>query len=140
MYDKRDDPIRFAKEVVGQDPFATLLGIEIMEVRDAFARASLTIKDEYCNAAVRTHGGVIFSLADQTFAVAVHSTGLRAFALEIKINFFEATRPGDVIFAEATPVDVRNRVSLWNIDVTNEAGLRVAVAQGLAYHLESVPK
>jgi acyl-CoA thioesterase len=135
MKDTYQDPIRYATEVIGRDPFATLLGIEITEVRDSFARASLRIKEEYCNAEVRTHGGVIFSLADQTFAVAVHARGLKAFALELKINYFQATGPGDVVFAEASPIDVRRRVSLWNIDVTNEAGERVASAQGLAYHL-----
>lgn len=136
MTDTDLDRIRFASEVVGRDPFATLLGIEIKEVRDSFARASLKIKEEYCNARVRTHGGVIFSLADQAFAVAVHARGIDAFALELKINYFLATGPGQVIFAEASPIDVRNRVSLWNIDITNEAGERVASAQGLAYHLQ----
>ena len=135
MNDTELDRIRYATEVIGQDPFARLLGIEITEARDSFARASLKIKDEYVNAEIRTHGGVIFSLADQTFAVAVHARGLKAFALEMKINYFQATRPGEVVFAEATPIDVRRRVSLWNIDVTNEAGERVATAQGLAYHL-----
>ncbi len=135
MSGTEQDRIRFATEVVGKDPFATLLGIEVTEVRDSYARASLKIKDEYCNARVRTHGGVLFSLADQTFAVAVHARGIDAFALEMKINFFQATGSGDVVFAEAYPIDVRNRVSLWNIDLSNEAGERVAQAQGLAYHL-----
>ena len=135
MPDMDKDPVRYAAEVIGQDPFARLLGIQILEARDSFARASLAIKDEYCNALVRTHGGVVFSLADQTCAVAVHATGIKAIALEMKINYLKTTRPGDVIVAEASPMDIRTRVSLWNVEVTTESGEKVAVAQALAYHI-----
>ncbi len=132
--DRKKDPIRYAAEVVGGDPFATLLGIKIEEVRDSYARASIKIEKQFCNAEARTHGGVLFTLADQAFAVAVHSRGLFAFALEIKINYFKGTRVGETVIAEANPVDVRKRVSLWNVNLTNEKGDKIAVAQGMAYH------
>lgn len=136
MIDRRTDPIGYAVEVVGGDPFARLLGIKVEEARDSYARLSLHISEKYCNAETRTHGGVIFSLADQAFAVAMYSSGLRAFGIEMKINYLEATRAGDVITAVATPINIRNRVSLWNVELTNPTGQRIAVAQGLAYHIE----
>jgi len=52
----------------------------------------------------------------------------------MKINFFQATRSGDTVTAEATPIDIRRRVSLWNIELTNQEGQRIGLAQGLAYH------
>lgn len=134
--DRDADPIRFAREVVGGcDPFASSLGISIDEVADSYARVSLTIQNTYCNAEGRTHGAVIFSLADEAFAVAANSRGITAFALEIKINYLQASGPGDTISAEATPIDIRKRVSLWNVDLTNQDGERIAVAQGMAYHI-----
>jgi acyl-CoA thioesterase len=136
MTDKEKDSLKYAVEVIaGSDPFAQLLGIKVEEARDSYARTSLTVQKQHCNAAARTHGGVLFSLADEAFAVAVHARGLHAFALEIKINYFEATRVGDVLYAEATPLDVRTRVSLWNVDVTTNKGEKIAQAQGLAYHM-----
>ncbi|MGD9817613.1 MAG: PaaI family thioesterase [Desulfomonilaceae bacterium] len=129
-----EDPIKFAAEVVGKDPFATLLGINVEEVRDSYARVSLKIKEEYCNSAVRAHGGALFSLADQAFAIACNSRGYAAFAAEMKINYFQGVSPGQILFAEATPLDIRKRISLWNIDVTDTQGTKIAVAHGLAYH------
>ena len=128
------DPIQYAVEVVGSDPFAKLLGIKVEDARDSYARMSLVVKEESCNSEGRTHGGVLFTLADQAFAVAANSRGYMAFALEVKINYFQATRPGDIVIAEATPVDIRKRVSLWNIDLKTDKGEKVAMAQGLAYH------
>jgi acyl-CoA thioesterase len=132
---RKDDPIRYAQEIIGRDPFSTLLGIRVEEVREEYARASLTIRDDYCNAEARSHGGVLFSLADQTFSVACHTRGHVTFALELKINYFEAARAGDVITAEAVPIDIRKRVSLWNIELTNQDRRKIALAQALAYHV-----
>ncbi len=135
MADIDKDPIGYAVEVVGKDPFASFLGIKVEEARERYARTSVVIKDEYCNAETRSHGGVLFTLADQAFAVAAHTNGLKSFALEIKINYFQAALPGETIYAEATPVDIRRRVSLWNVELTNGDGKRIAAAQGLAYHM-----
>jgi acyl-CoA thioesterase len=135
MIDRETDPIKHARDVVGKDPFSRFLGMEVEEVRESYAKVSLTIKEEYCNAESRTHGGVLFSVADQALGVAINSRGYLAFGVEVKINYFDAARPGDVIFAEATPVDIRTRISLWNIEVTNQRGDRIALAHGLAYHV-----
>lgn len=135
IVDIKTDPIKYAREVVvGRDPFASLLGIKIVDVRDSYARLSITIKDQFCNAEGRTHGAVLFSLADEAFAVAAHSRGITAFALEIKINYFQGSGPGDTITAEATPLDVRKRVSLWNVTLTNQKAERIGAAQCMAYH------
>lgn len=135
MVDINSDPVQYAVQVVGGDPFARFLGIRIEEARDSYARASLEIKEEYCNAEARSHGGPLFTLADQAFAVACHTRGVKSFALEIKINYFQAALPGDTITAEASPIDIRRTVSLWNIELKNPRGERIAAAQGLAYHM-----
>ncbi len=135
MIDIQKEPIQYATEVIGKDPFATLLGIRVEQVRDSYALLSLHIKDEFCNAEVRTHGGVLFSLADQAFAVGLHSRGHKAFGVEVKINYFEPALPGDVVLAEATPIDIRKRFSLWSVELRKQTGERVALAHGMAYHL-----
>ncbi len=134
MIDREKDPVRHAAEIVGGDAFAKLLGIEIEEVRHSYARARVKITDQCCNWQHTTHGGGLFTLADQTFAVAVQTRGYDGLALEIKINYFQTTRPGETVYAEATPVDIRKRVSLWTIKLTNETGQQIALAHGLAYH------
>jgi acyl-CoA thioesterase len=134
MIDREKDPVRHAAEIVGGDAFAKLLGIEIEEARDSYARARVKVTDQHCNWQRTTHGGLLFTLADQALAVAVQSRGTDGRSLELKINYFQSTRPGEIVYAEATPVDIRKRVSLWTIKLTNDAGEQIALAQGLAYH------
>lgn len=134
MIDREKDPVGYAREVVGQAPLAGLLGIQVDETRDSYARTSIKIIDAHCNSEGRAHGGVLFALADQAFAVAAHASGYRGYALEVKINFFQEASPGDVVLAEATPIDIRKRVSLWNIELRKDTGEKIGVAQGLGYH------
>ena len=132
--DRKAEPVRYSVEVVGGDPFSHMLGIVVEEAGDSYSRVSLKLKPEYCNSEARAHGGVIFSLADQAFAIACNSRGYMAFGAEMKINYFEATKAGDTVTAEAKPIDIRKRISLWNIEVRNQESTLVAAAQGLAYH------
>jgi acyl-CoA thioesterase len=134
MIDRKKEPVRYAVEVVGADPFAKLLGIEIEEAKNCYARARVNITEELCNCQKVTHGGLLFTLADQAFAVAVNTLGHDGYAIEIKINYFQTTLPGETVYAEATPIDIRKRVSLWNIKVTNQGGEQIALAHGVAYH------
>ena len=75
------DAIRYAREVVGGDPMARHLGIEVLEVEENFARLGLEVKEEYLNALGRAHGIIVYALADQAIAVASNSGGDSAMVL-----------------------------------------------------------
>lgn len=135
MQERASDPIRYAREVVGGDPMARHLGIEILEVTENFARVALTVKAEYLNALGRAHGIAVYALADQALAVAANSTGDSAVVLESKINFLAGAPVGARLVAEARPVDRKRTLGLWNIEVRQEQdGSLIASCQGLTYH------
>jgi acyl-CoA thioesterase len=129
-----DNPLEFAREIVGKDPMASFLGVEVEEVRKAYARTSLTIRPDYLNAAERAHGVAVFAVADQAFAVACNSTGYKALALHTSMSYLAAALDGEKIFAEASPVHVGNKVSTWKIEVRGSADKLIATGEGIAYH------
>lgn len=135
MQERASDPIRYAREVVGGDPMARHLGIEVLEVAENFARVALTVKPEYLNALDRAHGITVYALADQALAVAANSTGDSAVVLESKINFLSGAPVGARLVAEARPVDRKKTLALWNVEVRQERdGALIASCQGLTYH------
>lgn len=130
-----DDPnITFAREIVARDPMAAFLGIRLEEVRRAYARLSVVIKPEYLNAHDRAHGMILSSLIDQAAAVAANSMEYDVLLVELKINYLAAAAPGELITAEAKPVDIKKALSLWAIDVRGASGALVATGQALGYH------
>ncbi|HNW30748.1 MAG TPA: PaaI family thioesterase [Spirochaetota bacterium] len=129
-----ENPIEYARDVVGCDPFATFLGIEVEEVREGYARVGITVKPEFMNAVERAHGGFIHALADQAFAVACNSTGVMAIAVNFYINYLSSAVDGEKIFAEAMPVNVGRKVSVWSIQVRGAEDKLIATGVGTAYH------
>ena len=129
-----DRNVQYAKEVVARDPMAAFLGIRLEEVRRAYARLSVVIKPEYLNAHDRAHGMILSSLIDQAAAVAANSMEYDVLLVELKINYLAAAAPGELITAEAKPVDIKKSLSLWAIDVRGASGALVATGQALGYH------
>jgi acyl-CoA thioesterase len=129
-----NDPVCYAREVVAKDPMATFLGIEADEVREGYARCSVTIKPEYLNAVDRAHGAIIYAVMDQALAVAANSTGNVAVSLNVSINYISSAIDGEKIFAEAVPVNLGRKVSFWKIDVRGREDKIIASGEGLAYH------
>ena len=128
------DPISYARDIVGADPMATFLGVKIEEVRQGYARCSLEVKPEYLNTADRAHGVAIAAVADQAFAVACNSLGSRALAVSLKLTYTAAAPPGSVIIAEATPINIGRKVSVWKIEVRGRENGLIASCEGIAYH------
>ncbi|HOW83160.1 MAG TPA: PaaI family thioesterase [Spirochaetota bacterium] len=134
MSDSVQSPVEYARNVVGRDPFASFLGIEVEEVREGYARCSLTIRPDYLNAVERAHGAAIYSIADQAFAVGSNSMGSMALALSFSINYLGPAMDGEKIFSEATPVSVTRKISVWNVTVRGSQDRLIASGQGVAYH------
>ncbi len=129
-----DRHVQYAKDIVARDPMAVFLGIRLEEVRRAYSRLSVVIKPEYLNAHDRAHGMILSSLIDQTAAVAANSMEYDVLLVELKINYLAAAAPGELITAEAKPVDIKKALSLWAVDVRSASGTLVATGQALGYH------
>ena len=129
-----ENPIEYARDVVGRDPFATFLGIVVEEVRSGYARCAVTVSPGSLNAVDRAHGGFIHALADQAFAVACNSTGVMAIAVSFTINYLAGAVAGERMFAEATPVNSGRKLSVWNIEVRGAGDKLIATGCGTAYH------
>lgn len=118
------------------DKFRELLGIEVLETRDGYAKLSLEINKKHVNSHGFTHGGVLFSLADCAFAEAVNFGDKKAVAVQVSINYLRPTVEGDVLIAEATTVSDGRTLALCSVAVKKKEK-NVAMFSGLAYKVNS---
>lgn len=107
-------------------------GIDIEEVREGYARIAVTVNDQMLNGYGTTHGGALFTLADQAFAYACNSYGLQTVAQAASISFLSPARPGDRIVAEAEAVMRSGRSGAFNVTVRTIEGIDIASFQGLS--------
>lgn len=114
------------------DKFKELLGIQLIDVKDGYAKATLKVSKEHINGLNVTNGGVIFSFADYTFAEACNFGENSAVAIQASINFLKPTFEGDTLTAEAICVSNSRTLGLYNVTVCKEDE-KIAVFSGLAY-------
>lgn len=121
------------QEKLLNDPFAKLLGMEVEEMKEGYARISMTITDDMLNFHGSANGGVIFSLADAAFAVASNTYGQTAVGINVNINYLLAGFTGQRIVAIAEEDAKNPRLGLYRMTVYNEQDELLAVAEGMVY-------
>ncbi len=106
-------------------PLAALLGIEIVEAAQEGVVATMSVRDDVCTAGHMLHGGALMALADTLGAIGTWLNlpeGARTTTLESKTNFLGQATAGSVVRAEATPVHIGKRTSVWQTRVYDELG------------------
>lgn len=116
---------------IARIPFAGLIGTELVEASPTRLVARMKVRAELCNPMRTLHGGAIMSLADTLGAMGAYRNlpegANGTTTLESKTNFIGSAKEGDTVIAEATPIHLGRRTSVWTTRVTTEAGKLVAI-------------
>jgi acyl-CoA thioesterase len=100
--------------------FARLLAFEALQAEAGRARLRATVGPEHVNMHGSAHGGFLYSLADEAFAVASNSREADAVALSVTMDYFRAVFPGDVLEARASEEHLGRRVATYRVEVLRE--------------------
>ncbi|KUZ74268.1 hydroxyphenylacetyl-CoA thioesterase PaaI [Burkholderia ubonensis] len=119
-----------AQAMYDADTCSRALGMELAEVRPGYARMRMPVRADFLNGHQICHGGLIFTLADSTFAFACNSYNLNTVAAGCSIEFLRPVHGGDILTAEAVEQTRNGRYGIYDIRVTNQAGETVAMFRG----------
>jgi len=115
-----------------KDLYARENGIELLHVGKGVAGVRMAIQEKHINSHGTVHGGAIFTLADTAFALASNSHGIPASAINAHISYMKAARSG-TLRAEAREFALNPRLASYTVEVTDDAGEKIAIFQGMAY-------
>jgi acyl-CoA thioesterase len=115
-----------------KNPFWSLLGMELVEVKKGWAKVRLPFDEKLTNAIGLVHGGAIFSPADSAVGMAL--VGLigrdeNISTLEMKINYLKPVKGGQLI-AEAKIIHKGSQTAVGDVTVRDEE--QNLIAKGLA--------
>lgn len=96
--------------------YAQTLGMSVLEASPDLTRVALTVTRSGLNMHGTAHGGLVFSLADEAFAV-ISNQEAQAVAVETHLSFFRAAREGDELVAVATPERVGRTLATYRVEV-----------------------
>ena len=108
------------------------------EIRLGYARMHMSVRPEMTNGHGICHGGMIFTLADTTFAYACNSHNIEAVAAGCSIEFLRPGKAGDVLTAQAQEQALSGRHGIYDIRVTTQTGELIAVFRGKSAQLKNL--
>jgi acyl-CoA thioesterase len=127
---------RVAAGMFERDRASAALGMRLVAVGPGRAEVSMTVRAEMLNGHEICHGGFIFTLADSAFAYSCNSYNLATVASGCSIDFLAPAREGDVLTARAVERSAAGRTGVYDIEVDNQRGERIALFRGKSYRIK----
>ncbi len=125
-----------ARGIFENDRFATkVTGIVIEKVDEHYARCSLNLEQKHLNARGAVMGGVIFTLADFTFAVAANVGNLTTVTLSSSIQYLNGVK-GERLIAETCCEKEGKSTCCYTLRIRDELGTEVAAVTSVGFHME----
>jgi acyl-CoA thioesterase len=130
-----DQPQRI-RQMIENDRFVKLFGIEVEEASESFSRVSATVEDQFLNFHSVAHGGFVFALADVAFAVTVNAVS-DAVAVQWSLSQFRGGRLGEKVTAECRLLHGGRRLRVVELLVINSEGKTIAKGQATAIPVDA---
>ncbi|MFL6106128.1 MAG: hydroxyphenylacetyl-CoA thioesterase PaaI [Marmoricola sp.] len=106
-----------ARIMLENDAASRMLGIELREVEDGFAVATMLVRADMVNGWGSCHGALVAAVADTAFAVACNSAGEVTVASGFDISFLAPSHEGDRLIATAQRRSTAGRSGIYDVSV-----------------------
>ncbi|HRH89063.1 MAG TPA: hydroxyphenylacetyl-CoA thioesterase PaaI [Rubrivivax sp.] len=115
------------------------LGLQVLQVAPGEASVCMTVREQMLNGHDICHGGLIATLADSAFAYACNSYNELTVASGFAVDLLAPGRLGDVLTARCHEVSRSGRTGVYDCEVRNQRGERIAVFRGRSYAAKGRP-
>lgn len=128
------------RDAMARDDHATRsLGMQVTAVGPGSATVAMTVRDDMLNGHAICHGGLITTLADTAFAYACNAYNELTVAAGFDVNLVASARLGERLTATAREVAKTRRTGVYDVDVHDSAGRRIAAFRGRSVTLLGKP-
>jgi acyl-CoA thioesterase len=125
--------------MLANDRATLALGMRILEIGPGSATLSMAVREDMLNGHDICHGGFMATLADSSFAFACNSYNELTVASGFAVDFLAPARLGDVLTARCTEVSKTGRTGVYDVELRNQRGDRVAVFRGRSHTIRGKP-
>jgi len=121
------------RQIAESQPFARLLDITIVQASNEKVIGELKVREALCTAGGTLHGGVMMSFADilgatgAWFAMPEGAKGTTT--IDSNTSMMSSPAAGSLITGISTPVKNGRRLSIWQTELMDETGRKVAITR-----------
>lgn len=124
---------RKLNQLLEKNPFAQLLGMELLEVREGYAYGRMRMDEHFMNIYGGMHGGCSYALADTLAGVAASTYGNYVTTIDGKMNYLEAVKDTGYVYGEAEVQRQGGRIGVYTVKLMDE-NQKVLVTADFTYY------
>ncbi len=121
------------------DHATKMLGMRITAIAPGSATIEMTVRQDMLNGHAICHGGLITTLADSAFAFACNAYNELTVASGFTVDLVAPGRLDDVLTARCSELSKAGRTGVYDVEVTNQRGERIAIFRGRSYTMRGKP-
>ncbi len=125
--------------MLANDRATRALGMEVTEIGPGHATVTMTVREDMLNGHDTCHGGLITTLADSAFAFGCNSYNELTVASGFSVDLVAPARLGDRLTARCSEQAKGGRTGLYDVEVRNQRGERIALFRGRSYTVRNRP-
>jgi acyl-CoA thioesterase len=125
--------------MLANDRASKALGMQVTHIAPGRATVTMTVRDDMLNGHDICHGGLMTTLCDSAFAFACNAYNELTVASGFSVDIVAPARLGDVLTAQCTERSKAGRTGVYDVELSNQRGERVALFRGRSYTLKGKP-
>ena len=118
------------------DHCSQALGIQLMDTRPGYAEMQMLVRKDMSNGHGMCHGGMIFALADTTFAHSCNNTNKNTVAAGCSIEYIAPALIGDTLTARSEQRSRSGRTGIYDVTISNQHGAVLALFRGKSHQIK----
>jgi acyl-CoA thioesterase len=123
-----------------RDDFASqMMGMRITAIGPGTSTVTMTVRRDMLNGHGICHGGFVTTLADTAFAFACNAYDEMTVAAGFAVDILAPSREGDVLTATCRELEKGGRLGVYDAEVHNQRGERIAMFRGRSYTARGKP-
>jgi acyl-CoA thioesterase len=121
---------RVAHHMLAEEGTGPAWNVRIEEARAGYARLSMMVRSDMLNGHGIVHGGMVFALADTTFAYVCNGRNEKTVAAQASIVFLGSAHEGETLIAKGEEVATAGRSGVTRVAVRTISGRAIAEFTG----------
>lgn len=123
--------------IINKNPFSQLLGLELLELSEGYAKGRIPMKKEFGNIYGGMHGGCAYALADTVAGIAAATYGNYVTTIDGKMNYLLPVKDTAYVYCEAKVVRQGGTIGVYQAEITNDSGKLLDTADFTYYRMNA---
>ncbi len=118
--------------------FVKEVGYKTLEMREGYARGELELTEKHGNPIGSVHGGVFFTIADNTGGAAATSRGRYVTTVSGEIHYLRPAIGCKKLIGESREIKTGKKICVYEVMITDENGRELALATMTYQYLDKL--